>query len=696
MEGLNRPLGAPPVPSVVSNPSDPEDLWQFPDGTQSSNSPQVQPSNSPQSADSLPSVDPAQGPLESPDLALPSDHPCADSPPSADSSQLPGTSQKQDVTSPLPLRRKPWRKAPAKDNKERYIAIGIDFGTTYSGVSWACSFDPENIQQVKGWPSANMRLQDEVQIPTQINLKANTWGYLVSKQSNPIRWFKLLLLDEQDVKQDVRKSSYLTEARNTLRSHPRYSGDGIIDLVAQFLKELWDHSLQDIGKRVDVDKLPLRVAVTVPAIWPSYARARLKEAARRAGIERPRLMGKTKLTLVEEPEAAALCTLHERREYPEIEVGETFIVCDCGGGTVDIISYRVKSTDPFQIEEAVRGDGKLCGAFLADSAFERWIKAKSGLKFDNVDEEEFRAFLQDEWEYTMKRAFSGKENQSSFAIRPPSKAMKKLKLKTKGGTFPISKDTLKEIYSKPWNGTRELISGQEKRIVEAYGKPPKKILLVGGLGASPYLYWQLHAQFHGNVLQPSQAWSAVAKGAVIAVLESTDDVIASMPVVVSRVARFSYGVQFGYSPNSLASFGQVPGDRGKDEYYFDPDGTELVRRMTWYLKKDETLDNRDPVTHTFSRWVRLHELSDIKITIFTSHENPPPFRRNNSVKLMCEIGIIALVPWETLERCTSPSGEEYRNLHGVLTMRFEGEPKWSLQIGQSKVERDVKVRYEGV
>lgn len=39
----------------------------------------------------------------------------------------------------------------------------------------------------------------------------------------------------------------------------------------------------------------------------------------------------------------------------------------------------------------------------------------------------------------MKRAFSGKENQSSFAIRPPSQAMKKLKLKTKGGTFPISK-----------------------------------------------------------------------------------------------------------------------------------------------------------------------------------------------------------------------------------------------------------------
>ena len=68
-------------------------------------------------------------------------------------------------------------------------------------------------------------------------------------------------------------------------------------------------------------------------------------------------------------------------------------------------------------------------------------------------------------------------------------------------------------------------------------------------------------------------------------LKSTDDVIPSMPVVVSRVARFSYGVQFGYSPSGLKKIGQVPGSRKMDEYYFDPDGTELVRRMTWYLKK---------------------------------------------------------------------------------------------------------------
>ena len=59
--------------------------------------------------------------------------------------------------------------------------------------------------------------------------------------------------------------------------------------------------------------------------------------------------------------------------------------------------------------------------------------------------------------------------------------------------------------------------------------------------------------------------------------------------------------------------------------------------------QDETIDNRDPVTHEFSRWLQRHELSDIKKTVYTSHENPLPFRKNGSVHVMCEIRMVALV-----------------------------------------------------
>jgi hypothetical protein len=68
--------------------------------------------------------------------------------------------------------------------------------------------------------------------------------------------------------------------------------------------------------------------------------------------------------------------------------------------------------------------GKLCGAFLIDEAFERWMQYKSGLKFDKcrAPQTDFRMFVNDEWEYTLKRAFSGKERNQDFPVRPPARA----------------------------------------------------------------------------------------------------------------------------------------------------------------------------------------------------------------------------------------------------------------------------------
>lgn len=71
--------------------------------------------------------------------------------------------------------------------------------------------------------------------------------------------------------------------------------------------------------------------------------------------------------------------------------------------------------------------GKLCGAFLIDDAFENFMKLKSGLKFKECRGNEFRMFVNDEWEYTMKRAFSGNELQDTFMLRPPAKVFPAMK-----------------------------------------------------------------------------------------------------------------------------------------------------------------------------------------------------------------------------------------------------------------------------
>ena len=38
--------------------------------------------------------------------------------------------------------------------------------------------------------------------------------------------------------------------------------------------------------------------------------------------------------------------------------GDLFVIVDCGGGTVDLISYAVIGGNPMKFREAVRGEGQ--------------------------------------------------------------------------------------------------------------------------------------------------------------------------------------------------------------------------------------------------------------------------------------------------------------------------------------------------
>lgn len=44
---------------------------------------------------------------------------------------------------------------------------------------------------------------------------------------------------------------------------------------------------------------------------------------------------------------------------------DTFIVVDCGGGTVDLISYKLIQAKPMIVKECVKGSGKHQQPFIA-------------------------------------------------------------------------------------------------------------------------------------------------------------------------------------------------------------------------------------------------------------------------------------------------------------------------------------------
>lgn len=147
----------------------------------------------------------------------------------------------------------------------------------------------------------------------------------------PNRWFKLLLVKEEDLSQELRSSEILLLARRKLRE----SGKTAIDLISDYLRILSKHTIEIIqkarGEEV-VDALRFHYVITVPAIWKGYARQGMEEAAKKAGLLDYRAAGETKLTFAPEPEAAAFSTLCEPGRRPK--PGDVYIICDAGGGTV--------------------------------------------------------------------------------------------------------------------------------------------------------------------------------------------------------------------------------------------------------------------------------------------------------------------------------------------------------------------------
>ena len=102
------------------------------------------------------------------------------------------------------------------------------------------------------------------------------------------------------------------------------------------------------------------------------------------------------LQIVSEPEAAAIYVLKAMDPH-DVMVGDTFVLCDAGGGTVDLISYTVTSLNPIlEVDEAAPGTGGVCGSTFLNRRFEEYLsdKCKSNIGWDeHVLEEVWMAML---------------------------------------------------------------------------------------------------------------------------------------------------------------------------------------------------------------------------------------------------------------------------------------------------------------
>jgi hypothetical protein len=300
-------------------------------------------------------------------------------------------------------------------------------------VAWAYSKDPKNIKIVTDWDCAESQNSDRAKAPTRIayskphsgnpnNILGDEdstqieWGYGIESENDAAEWFKLLLLDEQDLAKEKQNCPQIQKARRLLKQ----AGKTPIQAVSDYLRLLWNHAIANIEKdfgSVVVEGLPFQVVCTVPAVWTTQAVSRMRQAAEDAGILAHRLAGETTLRFVSEPEAAALATFDDLKMRPNFRKGDTFVVCDAGGGTVDLISYKIVDTEPMILAECVEGKGKLCGAVFMDQDFEGLIKLLIGDEAWKAPTSAVKELLNSQWENGIKRGFD--DQPKEWKVRLP-------------------------------------------------------------------------------------------------------------------------------------------------------------------------------------------------------------------------------------------------------------------------------------
>ncbi|KAI0891531.1 actin-like ATPase domain-containing protein [Annulohypoxylon nitens] len=559
--------------------------------------------------------------------------------------------------------------------QEDILVIGIDFGTTYSGAAWATSsdFEARQINLITSWSGTG---RDEGKVPTELFYDEGEtfWGYDIPPDSDPIRWFKLLLLKDDDLTPELRQSDYITRGRDMLRETRKT----VVDLIADYLRGFWQHVISEInkarGERV-VDALRFHVVLTLPAIWKGYARNSMEAAAKKAGILDERDAGSTTLSFAPEPEAAALSTLCEPGR--QINKGDTYIICDAGGGTVDLISYEVEQASPFAVREVAEGVGGLCGGIFVDESFERVCKGRLGVLWDRLSKEGVRDIMKGEWEHAIKPQFRVSNSAKQYVVAIPAEAFLEKDPKTdlsrqpfiKRGRIHFRESDLKPAFTDIFNKIEKLIDDQIK---SAKHNVPKitGIILVGGLGSSPFLFDTLKAKYSKQnigVLQSSgiKPRTAISRGAVFkGFLNNRENVdkfnrgkLPLYPIAItSTISRANFGITFW----KKFEFGKHPEE---DRVWDDTEDEWKARnQMHWYLRRGDDVSKSSPVRASWYVTSKTGFSNTIRQEIQQCTSVMAPSRKTKEVLSLCTIEWTPDVSWEKLEWCTSFTGKKFKKL----------------------------------
>lgn len=200
---------------------------------------------------------------------------------------------------------------------------------------------PDDVEIIKTWPGGNGITSDKV--PTEIAYTTKPgdesttgeaaaattpasvkWGFQFRPEESRLRCIKLFLDRSQ-------KLPFYVSPLETAAQLRRF-GKNVADAVTDYLTQVHAHTMDTLTRRYGESFMAstrVDFVLTCPAVWSDAAKDTTLQAAERAGMG-----SRDDIQMISEPEAAAVYTL-KAIQPNHLSVGDNFIVCDAGGGTVE-------------------------------------------------------------------------------------------------------------------------------------------------------------------------------------------------------------------------------------------------------------------------------------------------------------------------------------------------------------------------
>ncbi|KAI8877545.1 hypothetical protein K501DRAFT_337358 [Backusella circina FSU 941] len=414
------------------------------------------------------------------------------------------------------------------ENTAYDIILALDFGTTSSGCCYQqlSNDNKYKTEMVSIWPK--MGNASSAKVPTELLYtdKDIIWGYRARHY----------------------KQQHQIEAKVISNFKKQYKDAAAIDYVSDYLKGLTEHAFATITKTTKHNSpwKPM-YCMLIPAVADDEARSRMRRAIYKAG-----LIGDAKLVLAPEPEAVAVFCLENRKEM-NLQVNETLLICNAGGGIIDLSIYKIvspvtmdsKSGDDehFQLEEVVLGLGGLYGATIIDEHMRKYIQSIFEAEKKTVTEDaldfmmlEFIHGVKPHIELEDEKEEGDGQNKGVIALHPSlyDCNFKQESVTVGDGVMEIDMKIIsREIFSPVIAKVIKLIDTQINRYTSL-----DHMVLTGGFSQSGYFYKSITSTFSNKIrsIRSFQDSENIAmKGAIIYGLHPD--------IISKRVLRWTYGIK---------------------------------------------------------------------------------------------------------------------------------------------------------